>query len=94
MAPLLCRLIAAVTLALALTSAAPAQFTISEFLVSNSNSILDDFGNHEDWIEIANASGSAANLLGWYLTDDVNQPRKWAFPSKTLNSGAYLVVFA
>jgi hypothetical protein len=34
------------------------------------------------------------NLLGWYLTDDVNQPRRWAFPSKILNGGEYLVVFA
>ena len=71
-----------------------AQVVISEFLASNSNSIIDESGNHEDWIEISNSSGSATNLLGWYLTDDSNQPRKWAFPSMTLNSGAYLVVFA
>ena len=71
-----------------------AQFIISEFLASNSNSITDESGNNEDWIEIYNSGPSAANLLGWYLTDDVNQPRKWAFPNKTLSSGTYLVVFA
>ena len=71
-----------------------AQLIISEFLASNSNSIVDEDGQNEDWIEIANNSGGAVNLLGWYLTDNVNQPRKWAFPSKTLNNGAYLVVFA
>ena len=71
-----------------------AQVIISEFLASNSNSIVDEEGRNEDWIELSNPSGGAVNFLGWYLTDDVNLPRKWAFPSKTLNSGAYLVVFA
>ena len=58
-----------------------AQLIISEFLASNSNSIVDEEGQNEDWIEIANTSGGVVNLLGWYLTDNVNQPRKWAFPS-------------
>ena len=77
-----------------LASPLPAQVVISEFLASNSNSILDESGNHEDWIEIANNTGSPVGLLGWYLTDDSNQPRKWAFPNMTLSGGAYLVVFA
>ena len=79
-----------------LCAAAPlrAQIVISEFLASNSNSIVDENGDNEDWIEISNSSGSPVNLLGWYLTDDVNQPRKWAFPSMTLNGGAFRVVFA
>ena len=79
---------------LCLASTLRAQIVISEFLASNSNSIVDENGDNEDWIEITNASGGAVNLLGWYLTDDINQPRKWAFPSMTLNSGAYRVVFA
>ena len=67
-------------LALLLVLAAPgrAQVIISEFLASNSNSIGDEDGEHEDWIEIHNPTGSAVSLLGWYLTDDANQPRKWA----------------
>ena len=71
-----------------------AQLIISEFLAGNSNSIMDEDGEHEDWIEIRNGGASAVSLLGWYLTDDSNQPRKWAFPSRTLNAGAFLVVFA
>ena len=39
-------------------------------------------------------AGSPVSLLGWYLTDDANQPRKWALPGRTLNAGAYLLVFA
>ncbi|HZJ17779.1 MAG TPA: LamG-like jellyroll fold domain-containing protein, partial [Chthoniobacteraceae bacterium] len=71
-----------------------AQVIISEFLASNSNSIMDEDGEHEDWIEIRNGGASAVSLLGWYLTDNSNQPRKWAFPSRTLNAGSFLVVFA
>src|SRR5215208_2142865 len=79
---------------LCLATSLRAQVIISEFLASNSNSITDENGKHEDWIEVTNNSPAAVNLLGWYLTDDSNQPRQWAFPSMTLNSGAYLVVFA
>jgi len=74
--------------------AVQAQLAISEFLASNSNSITDENGNHEDWIEIQNTSGAAVSLSGWYLTDNSNQPRQWAFPAWTLNAGGYVVVFA
>src|SRR5687767_6948895 len=76
------------------TWSASGEVSISEFLASNSNSIRDEDGEHEDWIEVFNSGPSAVNLLGWYLTDDPTQLRRWAFPSKTLDAGAYLVVFA
>jgi hypothetical protein len=81
-------------LLLALIVPLRAQLVISEFLASNSNSIRDEDGQHEDWIEIQNTAGVQISLLGWYLTDDANQPRKWSLPARTLNAGAYLVVFA
>ncbi len=79
-----------------LIAAAPlrAQIQISEFLASNSTLFSDENGDSEDWIEIFNTSTTPVNLLGWYLTDDAGLPRKWAFPSRTVNGGAYLVVFA
>ena len=73
---------------------ARAQFVITEFMANNVADIIDDFGNHEDWIEIYNSGLSAASLNGWYLTDSAGQLRKWAFPDKTLQPGQYLVVFA
>ena len=71
-----------------------AQFVITEFMANNVADIIDDFGNHEDWIEIYNSTATAANLNGWYLSDSATQLRKWAFPDKTLQPGQYLVVFA
>ncbi len=79
---------------LALGAGTQAQVVISEFVASNSNGLTDESGANEDWIEVANTTGAAVNLLGYYLTDNVNQPRKWSFPSRMLAANGYLVVFA
>ena len=35
-----------------------------------------------DWIELYNTSSSSVNLISdWYLSDDVDSPKKWAIPS-------------
>ncbi|MCX5684068.1 MAG: lamin tail domain-containing protein [Planctomycetota bacterium] len=67
---------------------------ISEFMASNNASIVDQFGKHSDWIELHNTGADAVNLNGWHLTDKGDDLSQWAFPSITLNAGAYMVVFA
>ena len=67
---------------------------ISEVQPSNALTLADEEGNHEDWIELQNASSSPINLEGWSITDNVLQPRKWTMTGGTLDAGAYLVVFA
>lgn len=67
---------------------------ITEFMAVNSNNIVDEDGEHSDWIEIYNNTDAAIDLDGWYLTDDATVLTKWRFPSKTLPKGGYLVVFA
>jgi len=69
---------------------------ISEFMADNDGALLVDAdGDDSDWIEIHNPSGTAANLAGYYLTDDPGDLQKWPFPAGvTLASGAYRVVFA
>src|SRR5688572_17204400 len=95
MSPISCRILLRVFLATCLlVSQASAQLIISEFLASNSNSITDENGDSEDWIEIRNTGASSTNTLGWYLTDDAGLPRKWAFPSRTIAAGGHLLVFA
>ncbi len=58
-------------------------------MADNANSaIVDDDGDHEDWIELTNLGNSPVTLNGWYLTDaggdDANRLnadlRKWQFP--------------
>ena len=67
---------------------------ISEFMAANNTGLDDEDRDEEDWIEIYNAGADTANLKGWYLTDNINDLTKWAFPEVTLTPGAYLVVFA
>jgi hypothetical protein len=67
---------------------------ITEFMASNSSTLLDGNGVASDWIEIYNKGDQAVNLAGYSLTDDRLDLDKWTFPSVTLNPGAYLVVFA
>ena len=71
-----------------------AELEISEFLAENSGGLRDADGSQEDWIELHNPATSAANLSGWWLTDDALVPQKWALPSQSLAAGGRLVVFA
>lgn len=67
---------------------------INEYLSANENSIVDEDGEHNDWIEIYNSSKEVINLKGYCLSDDENVPDKWIFPDVSLNPGSYLIVFA
>ena len=67
---------------------------ISEFLAANRTGIQDQDGEHSDWIELHNPGPDSVNLEGWTLTDDDEEPRKWALPRTELGANAYLVVFA
>jgi hypothetical protein len=67
---------------------------ISEFLADNGGSLLDQDGDASDWIELHNPTGEPVDLSGWHLTDDLNEPDKWTFPSLMLNAGGFLTVFA
>jgi len=67
---------------------------ISEFMASNSTTILDEDGEASDWIELYNSSTNTISLQGYYLTDDSTVMNQWAFPNMTLNAGGRLIVFA
>jgi len=66
---------------------------INEILTSNTSSITDEDGNHEDWVEIFNYGTTAVNLSGYGLSDEAALPHKWSFPAVTLNPGQYLLVW-
>ncbi len=76
----------------ALPAATPV--VISEMMADNTRTMADEDGAFSDWIELQNVSSAPVNLAGWHLTDEVDFPSKWTFPSVNLSPGAYLVVFA
>ncbi len=70
------------------------QLFINEFMASNDAVIADEAGDYDDWIELYNGSGAAIELSGFYLSDDANNPTKWALPDITLPVGDFLLVWA
>jgi len=54
-----------------------AQVVINEYSAANLDRDLDDYGKHEDWIELYNAGASPVNLTGWHLSDDEADPTQW-----------------
>ena len=67
---------------------------INELLAANEKTNKDSEGQYEDWVELYNSSTKAVDLSGLYLSDSLNNPRKWKFPAGTsIAAGGYLVVW-
>ncbi len=71
---------------------------INEFLASNSAGITDEFGQHDDWVELFNAEAVPINIGGMYLTDNLGQPKKWQVPgtnpaATTIQPGGFLLLW-
>ena len=67
---------------------------INEFMAGNSNTVVDNYGQKEDWIEIKNISNGAVSLAGKYLTDDFTDPTKFKLPNQTIEPGGYYIIWA
>lgn len=69
----------------------PANIVINEFTASN-RWLEDAFGNYEDMVELYNASEIFADVGGYYLSDNPNNPTKWEIPSVMIPPGGHLVI--
>jgi hypothetical protein len=74
---------------------------INEFMASNNSdsNIADPCGDYDDWIEIYNPGSEPIDLAGMYLTDDLDDPTKWRFPSgypaqTTIPDDGFVVIWA
>jgi len=68
---------------------------INEVLASNEATLADEQGEFEDYVEIHNASGSAIDVGGMYLSDDLTDPTKWRIPASTVvPAGGHVLVWA
>jgi len=59
-----------VMITFAFPSFAQKQLYINEVMVTNTNCVEDNYGNHNPWIEIYNASFSTVNIRSYYITTD------------------------
>ncbi len=68
---------------------------INEFMASNYETVADQDGEYDDWIELYNNGASSIDLEGYYLSDDATDLMKWAFPAgTTIDNNSYLVIWA
>ena len=71
--------------------AARADVSINEIMASNGTY---QNGHAYDWVELYNDGKKSVDLSGCYLSDSPKNPKKWAFPDKTvLKAGQYLLVY-
>ncbi|MCF8374222.1 MAG: CotH kinase family protein [Bacteroidales bacterium] len=71
------------------------QVVINEYSCSNLNTITDNYGEYEDWIELYNTSASSVSLAGFYLSDRITNPMKWQIPAGvSIAPNDFLMVFA
>lgn len=54
---------------------------INEVLTKNTNGIVDERKEREDWFEITHSGPSAIDLGGLFVTDDPSKPKKWRIPA-------------
>lgn len=66
---------------------------INEVQAANSNTISDEAGEYDDWVELYNYGTAAISLSGLTLTDARSQQAKWSLPDYDLAAGEYLLVW-
>ncbi len=68
---------------------------INELMADNTKTIADPQGQYDDWIELFNKGSKDIDLSGFYLTDKIDNLKKWKFPNNTfIKSGEYLLIWA
>lgn len=59
---------------------------INEVMVTNENSIVDDYGRQTGWIELFNSNFSPLEISSVYLTNDSLNPTKYPVPLGDVNT--------
>ena len=70
-----------------------ADLVINEFMAGNTSTIQDPQGQYDDWIELYNRNSEVISVKGMYLTDDLLEPKKWAFPDTSITGHGYLLIW-
>lgn len=72
---------------------------INEFMAANTQTVANSQGDYSDWIELYNPADTAVDIGGWYLTDDVSEPKQWRIArdrpdETTIPPRGYLLIWA
>ncbi|MCH2103250.1 MAG: CotH kinase family protein [Planctomycetes bacterium] len=77
-----------------LTSSALGQVVINEVQGANHRTHAAADGSAHDWIELRNLGSASVSLMGWSLSDDPDDLRRWTFGQESIPAGGHLLVYA
>ncbi|MEM7393142.1 MAG: CotH kinase family protein, partial [Verrucomicrobiota bacterium] len=68
---------------------------INELQPNNLNTLQDNFGDFDPWVELFNFGPGSVSLDNLFLTDDLLTPTTWNFPGgNNVDTNEYLIVWA
>ena len=65
---------------------------ITEYMTHNKNSYYDSYGNYYDFVEIYNSGNIDYSLNGLYISDDINNLKKYMLSDVVIEKGKYIVI--
>ena len=71
------------------SSSATRHLHINELMAANRQTVTDDYGEYDDWVEVYNSSDTTIRLDGLYLSDDMRVPNKWQIRGIELSPKGY-----
>ncbi len=66
---------------------------INEIMASNFNTQADESGEFDDWVELYNNTANSISLKNMFLSDDVFNKAKWAFPDTVIGAHDFFIVW-
>ncbi|GHB62270.1 hypothetical protein GCM10007390_15080 [Persicitalea jodogahamensis] len=67
-------------------------------MASNGNTIVDELGEHEDWVEIYNPGSSSVDIGGYYVSDKLDNLTKYRLPAgdpaTVIPANGFLILWA
>ena len=69
------------------------QLKINEVSYANKSTLVDEDGEYKGWAELYNAGSSPIMLDQYYLSDKRTKPTKFRLPTKSLDPGAFQIVY-
>ena len=66
---------------------------LNEIMSMNTQTIQDESGDYDPWIELYNPGPGSVNLTGMRLSDDPGVPGKWTLPSVVLDPGDFQLLW-
>jgi uncharacterized protein (TIGR03437 family) len=74
-------------------SGQPADIRLNEVMTVNTTPNRDDAGDPDPWLELQNMGPAEVSTAGMTLSDDPENPAKWALPAATIPDGGRMIIW-